>query len=85
LILQGAVLFLTSGPVALGTGETLAVKVFQFGFCCNLDAVEPFVGWAILSTHSWRLTKGPEKMLPSRSIAYQPGLMPRMSDLASLM
>jgi hypothetical protein len=76
---------LTSEPAILGTGEMLAEKVFQFGLCCKLDAAVPFVGWAIPSTHSWRLAKGPEKMLPSRSIAYQPGLMPRMSDLSSLM
>ena len=63
----------------------LAEKVFQFGLRCNSDAVVPFVGCAILSTHSWRLAKGPEKMLPSPSIAYQPDLMPRMSDLSSLM
>jgi hypothetical protein len=79
------VLFLTSEPAALGTGEMLAEKVFQFGLRCKLDAVVPFVGSAILSTHSWRLAKGPEKMWPSPSIAYQPGLMPRMSDLSSLM
>ncbi len=52
---------------------------------CNLDSIVTFVGRAIFSTHSWRLAKGPEKMLPSPSIAYQPGLMPRMSDLCSLM
>jgi hypothetical protein len=76
---------LPAEPAALGTGETLAEKAFWFGVHCNLDAAVASVGSAILSTHSWRLAKGPEKMLPSPSIAYQPALMPRMSDLASLM
>jgi hypothetical protein len=35
--------------------------------------------------HSWRLENGPDERLPSSSIPYQPGLMPRMSDLSSLM
>jgi hypothetical protein len=68
----------------LGTGGTLAEKALQFGLG-NLDATVPSVGRAILSTHSCRLAKGPEEMLPSPSIAYQPGFMPRMSDLCSLM
>jgi hypothetical protein len=38
-----------------------------------------------LSTHFSRLENGPETRLLSLSIAYQPGLMPRMSDLFSLM
>jgi hypothetical protein len=67
----------------------LAENVFQFGLIaighCNLDGIVPFVGCAIVSMHSWRLAKGPEQMLPSPSIAYQPALMPRMSDLCSLM
>jgi hypothetical protein len=79
----GSVFDIRSGR--LGTGGTLAEKVFQFGVYCNLDAVVPLLGRAIRSTHSWRLVKGPEKMLPSPSIAYQPDFMPRMSDLCSLM
>jgi hypothetical protein len=42
-------------------------------------------GSAILFTHSSRLKKGPEERFPSSSIAYQPGLIPRISDLSSLM
>jgi hypothetical protein len=34
--------------------------------------------------HSSRLENGPEVRLPPSSIAYQPGLTPRMSDLSSL-
>jgi hypothetical protein len=42
-----------------------------------------FVGRLILVTHSSKLGKGPEESLPSLSIAYQPDLMLRMSDLSS--
>jgi hypothetical protein len=35
-------------------------------------------------THSSRLTNGSEDRLPSSFIAYQPGLIQRMSDLVSL-
>src|SRR2546428_13536505 len=59
--------------------------VFQFGPRSNLDSIVPFVGRMILLTHSSRLEKGPEERSPSSSIAYQPRLMPRMSDLSSLM
>jgi hypothetical protein len=37
-----------------------------------------------LLRHSSRLKNGPHESLPPPSIAYQPGLMPRMSDLFSL-
>ena len=38
----------------------------------------------ILRTHSSWLGNGPEDKFPSSSIAYQPGLILRMSDLFSL-
>jgi len=37
-------LFVASDPAALGTGEMLAEKVFQFGFRCISDAIIPSVG-----------------------------------------
>jgi hypothetical protein len=52
---------------------------------CSSTMARAGVGWLILLTHSSWLEKGPEDKLPSSSIAYQPGLMPRMSDLPSLM
>jgi hypothetical protein len=39
----------------------------------------------MLSKHSASLEKGPEERFPTSSIAYQPGLMQRTSDITSLM
>jgi hypothetical protein len=50
-----------------------------------MDGVEPFEGCLILVRHTSRLENGPEERLPSSSIAYQPGLMARMSALSLLM
>jgi len=63
----------------------VAIEVFQFGPRCDLDTLVSFERSVILLTHSSRQEKGPEESLPSSSTAYQPGLMPRMSDLLSLM
>jgi hypothetical protein len=37
-------LFVASDPAALGTGEMLAEKVFQFGLRCNSDDIVPSAG-----------------------------------------
>ncbi len=50
-----------------------------------LDEIDRFNGWVPLLRHSSWLENGPEESLPSLSIAYHPCLMPRISDLASLM
>ena len=58
-------------------------EVVQPGPRYDLGGIGAIDDCVILVMHSSRLGKGPEVRLPSSSIAYQPGLMPRMSDLSS--
>ena len=57
---------------------------FHFSRGNDSEDVDLFVSGMPLLRHSSRLTNGPEDRLPSSFIAYQPGLIQRMSDLVSL-
>jgi hypothetical protein len=62
----------------------LSLKASGSSRAISLGSEVARVVFEILRTHSSWLGNGPEDKLPSSSIAYQPGLMLRMSDLFSL-
>ena len=70
------------GPV---DGVVNSTNATHFGRGSNSGGAVPIFGRLPLLRHSSRLEKGPDENLPSRSVAYHPDLMPRISDLSSLM
>jgi hypothetical protein len=76
---------LTVEPAALDAGSMSAEKPLHFGRRSISGNVGPYDGSVIRRRHSSWLKNGPERRWPSPSIAYQPDLTPRISDLFSLM
>src|SRR4030081_1565313 len=83
LILYWAVDCRTSGSLALDAGRV--GRNCYFGWGRTLEGGESSVGWVTLRARCSWLENGPDERLPSPSIAYQSALMPRISDLSSLM
>jgi hypothetical protein len=60
-------------------------RAHQCGRRRNSKDLDQLANWLILVRQFSRLENGPNERSPSKSIAYQPGLMPRMPDWSSLM
>jgi len=74
-----------SCPPGVAPAATDSSGKVRSHFGCDVDGAAWFIGCLILMRHWSRLENGPDERWPSSSTAYQPGLMPRNSDLSSLM
>jgi hypothetical protein len=72
-------------PGPLPSMRTGSEGTCHFGCGRSLEGGESSAGCVTLMRHCSWVENGPDERLPSLSIAYQPALMPRISDLSSLM